>query len=211
MCCGCQITGNSTVCRLFQLASRKHQSSDNGDDDNNNNSNNYNNNKPYLELQTILFPQGILKVRVDLFHQIVPFCCHVCKEMKHYFTAVEKIITMTSWWARWRLKSPASLLFTQPFIQTQIKEIVKAMRHWPLCGEFPTQKASNAENVSMWWRHHDKRNPTHTKGLKDCFRPLFRWRGAAQVSCCIIHETFHFLVICNWVNKESSTRIIRHL
>ena len=22
-------------------------------------------------------------------------------------------------------------------------------------GEFPAQRASNAENVSIWWRHHD--------------------------------------------------------
>ena len=27
-------------------------------------------------------------------------------------------------------------MFTQPFIQTQIKENIKAQRHWPLCGEF---------------------------------------------------------------------------
>ena len=45
-------------------------------------------------------------------------------------------ITMTSQWARWRLKSSASRLFTQSFIQTQIKENTKALRHWPLCGEF---------------------------------------------------------------------------
>ena len=25
----------------------------------------------------------------------------------------------------------------------------------PVTGEFPTQKASNAENVSTWWRHHE--------------------------------------------------------
>ena len=25
----------------------------------------------------------------------------------------------------------------------------------PLTGEFPTQKASGAENASIWWRHHD--------------------------------------------------------
>ena len=31
---------------------------------------------------------------------------------------------------------------------------IKAPRHWPLCGEFPAQMASNAENVSIWWRHH---------------------------------------------------------
>ena len=51
-------------------------------------------------------------------------------------------------------------LFTQPFIQTQIKENIKAARYWPLCGEFtgtgefPAQMASYAENVSIWWRHH---------------------------------------------------------
>ena len=25
----------------------------------------------------------------------------------------------------------------------------------PETGEFPAQMASNAENVSIWWRHHD--------------------------------------------------------
>ena len=44
--------------------------------------------------------------------------------------------------------------------QTQIKESIKAPRHWPLCGEltgeFPAQMASYAENVSISWRHHDE-------------------------------------------------------
>ena len=67
-------------------------------------------------------------------------------------------ITVTSWWVRWRLKSPASPLFTQPFIQAQIKENIKVPRHWPLCGEFTGGRwmASNAANVSIWWRHHRK-------------------------------------------------------
>ena len=39
-------------------------------------------------------------------------------------------------WARWRLKSPASWLFTQPFIQPQIKENIKVPRNCPLWGEF---------------------------------------------------------------------------
>ena len=29
----------------------------------------------------------------------------------------------------------------------------------PVTGEFPTQRASNAENVSIWWRHHAKTHP----------------------------------------------------
>ena len=37
---------------------------------------------------------------------------------------------------RWRLKSPASRLFTQQVIQAQLKENIKAPRQWPLCGEF---------------------------------------------------------------------------
>ena len=62
--------------------------------------------------------------------------------------------------ARWRLESPPLWLFTQPFIQVQIKENIK-LRVTALCegnspvtGEFPAQLASNAENVSIWWRHH---------------------------------------------------------
>ena len=45
--------------------------------------------------------------------------------------------------------------------KVQIKENIKALRQWPLCGEFtmtgefPAQRASNAENVSIWWRHHE--------------------------------------------------------
>ena len=58
-----------------------------------------------------------------------------------------------------------ALRWRQTFIQPQIKRNIKALHHWPLCGEFtgdrwiPAQRTSNAENVSIWWRHH---------GLKLC-------------------------------------------
>ena len=29
----------------------------------------------------------------------------------------------------------------------------------PVTGEFPTQRASNVENVSIWWRHHEYVRP----------------------------------------------------
>ena len=67
-------------------------------------------------------------------------------------------ITMTVLWARWCLKSLACRLFAQPFVQVQITENIKTPRHRPLwwqSGGFPSQRASNAENVSIWWRHHD--------------------------------------------------------
>ena len=59
------------------------------------------------------------------------------------------------------MNSMASQITSLTFIRAQIKENIKAPRHWPLCGkftgtgEFPVRRASNAENVSIWWRHHD--------------------------------------------------------
>ena len=66
-----------------------------------------------------------------------------------------------------------SRLFTQSFIRAQIKGNIKAPRHWPLCreftgtGEFSAQRASNAENVSIWWRHHEVQ-PVTTKYVINC-------------------------------------------
>ena len=46
--------------------------------------------------------------------------------------------------------------------KAQIKENIKAPRHWlwygDFTGEFPAQRASNAENVSIWWRHRVMRS-----------------------------------------------------
>ena len=42
----------------------------------------------------------------------------------------------------------------------------------PVTGEFPAQRASNSENVSIWWRHHDpydKWNCAFVKTLRVTF------------------------------------------
>ena len=57
-------------------------------------------------------------------------------------------------------QSPASRLFIWPFIRAQIKKISKLRvtgpwaENSPVTGEFPAQKASNAENLFIWWSHH---------------------------------------------------------
>ena len=51
-------------------------------------------------------------------------------------------------------------MFTQPFIQAQLKENIKAPRHWPMWRELtgdrsiPHAKDQLCGNVSIWWRHH---------------------------------------------------------
>ena len=75
-------------------------------------------------------------------------------------TGRDIVITMTSWWALWRLKSPALWLFPQPFIRAQIKKISNLCitglceENSPVTGEFSAQRASDAENAVIWWRHH---------------------------------------------------------
>ena len=32
---------------------------------------------------------------------------------------------------------------------------VRGIHRWTVTGEFPTQRASNVENVSIWWHHHE--------------------------------------------------------
>ena len=53
------------------------------------------------------------------------------------------IITMISWWVRWHLKSLASQFFAQPFVQTQIRENIKALLF---------SLAKNRE-ISQWFTH----------------------------------------------------------
>ena len=63
-------------------------------------------------------------------------------------------------WASWRLKSSAMQLLNQQFFQVNNEEHINAPHYWPFVSRtlpWPvdsneTQKASNAESVSMSWR-----------------------------------------------------------
>ena len=114
---------------------------------------------------------------------------------------------------RWRPKSPASRLFAQSFIQTQIKENIKAHRHGSLSGEttgdlwFPSQRTtSNTENVSIWWRHHEWRlfvNWTIENKLHEIFinTPCFSLKKS-HATCFILSVTgfCHYRVINGYSN-----------
>ena len=53
------------------------------------------------------------------------------------------------------------VVYSTVYSDADKKKNIKAPRHWLLCGEFtgtgefPAQRASYAENVSIWWRHRD--------------------------------------------------------
>ena len=98
----------------------------------------------------------IWSVHVILTTILTAMSGHRRKFLSHNTSKMKYIHYITSEWARWRLKSPASWLFAQLFAQAQIKEKKSQLRVTGLCegnppvtGEFPSQRTSNAENVSF--------------------------------------------------------------
>ena len=79
-----------------------------------------------------------------------------------------------------QITSPTIVYSTVP---SEIEEKTSKLRVTGLCagnspvtGEFPVQMASNAANISIWWRHHaDISNPHHW--------PAAWWRHHPSVFC----------------------------
>ena len=59
----------------------------------------------------------------------------VQNNVRHPLYTYFRSIAVTSWWARWRHKSPASRLLALTFVQALIKYKTKAPHHWLLCKE----------------------------------------------------------------------------
>ena len=84
---------------------------------------------------------------ISLYSYITMIFAMGFQNIRKWFTAMGDYnlnnwspITVTSLWTRWCLYSPASRLFTQPYVQAQIKENIKAPRHWPLWREFTSDQ-----------------------------------------------------------------------
>ena len=41
----------------------------------------------------------------------------------------------------------------------------------PVTGEFPSQRASNAKKVSIWWRHYDHVSYLANRNVMRCLNP----------------------------------------
>ena len=69
----------------------------------------------------------------------------------------------------------------------------------PVTGEFPAQMASNAENVSIWWRHHGPPDSRFVQGLT-------RLHGSYHISgvACGLVEAALAMVDGRWSNRIST-------
>ena len=94
----------------------------------------------------------------------------------------------------------------------------------PVTREFPTQKASKAENVSIWWRHHDvcsgvievsvmytpsgcalNTNPINTLILSTCYiswlKLILQWR----LNLVLNYDNMSY---CTYKNKKQKKNIV---
>ena len=88
----------------------------------------------------------------------------------------------------------------------------------PVTGEFPSQSASEAENASIWWRHHVKRIWIFlifsAIGSWCCSASAAAWCSNFQhtapnsVHVSYILKSFHLTVLCN---NEAVTRDDNHI
>ena len=127
-------------------------------------------------------------------------------------------ITLTPYWARWRLKPPAYRLFVQPFVQVQWKETSKlrVTCHWEGNPPVTPQRANNAENVSIWWRHHEDigavdwhqtQNITIRPGTSRQFLECITWAHFLSFTwsklrlCSANHRAGYFSnLACDWLS-----------
>ena len=57
-----------------------------------------------------------------------------------------------------------------------------------MTGEFPAQKASNAEDISIWWRHHvwkehQRMVSSHCDNIFNNFNTISKWKRSAFTVC----------------------------
>ena len=94
--------------------------------------------------------------------------CHVAHNDVIMGTIASQITSLTIVYSNQRSKKTAKLRVTG-----------LCAGNSPVTGEFPAQRASNAENVSIWWRHHDF--------LRMCYRlPM-----AGTEILYLVHAMFH--------------------
>ena len=77
------------------------------------------------------------------------------------------------------------------------------VRNSPVIGEFPTQVASNAENVSIWWRHHD----IYGAGQLNSFHG--KPSGRAWAESDILRNILDFMgSLCYWKQLEYNFAVL---
>ena len=122
----------------------------------------------------------------------------------HVISCNDANIIVTSSWQRWRFKSPAPLLFTQLFIQAQIKVNIKIPRQWPSCGEFTGDRWNPAK-----WPAMRKMFPFDGVIMKK-FRRSTRWSHKVFNSLDLNYNVWYNLKLLTTANSYEPEGVSNH-
>ena len=127
-----------------------------------------------------------IKPKNDMMHKdMYNFICQNTKKLRYTFLYISMILLLSvlpSGTLHWRYNGRDGVSNHQPhhrllnhLFRRRSKITSKRLctglwaGNSPAIGEFPAQMASNAENVSMWWRHRD---PMHSGDIISIFRKI---------------------------------------
>ena len=81
----------------------------------------------------------------------------------------------------------------------------------PVTGEFPAQKASNVENVSIWWRHYGTTLHIYSREVGssearwlDCCKWVHLLTAITRYDCDIMHAVSYSLYLWYWLGKRNT-------
>ena len=140
-----------------------------------------------------------------------PYCDHLLDPEKQAVTKFEWNITVTSQWQAWRFKSPALHCLCNRLFKVISNETAKstllALCEWnsPVTGEFPSQRASYAENNSIWWRHNENKKSFRSIkciGIIVCKMPAISVRLWNMVCLKVVFD----IVLCG--NREHVLEVL---
>ena len=113
------------------------------------------------------FKEQFIHIKTALMQMLVLSVNNVLLHGAHSFESFLECVHWQSFSLRWRHNErngvsnhqPHHYLFNRLFRRkskktSKLRVTVFCAGNSPVTGEFPAQRASNAENISIWWRHH---------------------------------------------------------
>ena len=115
----------------------------------------------------------------------------------------------------WRLECLLKHLFRRRSKKTsKLRTTGLYIGNSPETGEFPAQRASNADNVPIWWRHHGtsgEDSPHKEPALLTFDNCWTNSRDASELRCPNVHVTSN-IILCKCLIAESGfMRLLKKL
>ena len=139
-------------------------------------------------------------------------CLNTTNDLRLILVGCWVFIGVTSRYGRWRLKLPASLFFysTRCSGVYERKHVTVFCAGWPPPPPPPPQRASNAESVSIWWRHHMNTKRWCNKIFMFFFKNVVHmsipvwWALLCVGSTSVVHMWW-------WVSNKRANCCVKHV